>query len=105
MAKPKAGGTENPTPDQIIASTIEENAEYLPSEIRLGRVGHYCTPAGAGYVCQSATIAFVHDAACVNLGVIDHAGHYQSRTSVVTRRAPLPNAESFHLNLDCPWGR
>lgn len=80
-------------------------------ELALGRIGHYCTPRmGEAFSCQMAFIAHVgvtnpDGSVKVNLRVYDADGDPFVRLDVTGLVPPDPEHATFHLNMNCPFGR
>lgn len=86
---------------------LAKRAQSQLEEIKLGRIGHFCTPRkGEGIACQTAIIADVigERPLSVNLAVFNQSGFPGQYTSIVVS-PPQDGQATFHLNRDCPEGR
>lgn len=76
----------------------------VPSEIVLGRVGHYHIPNAGHGTCQVGFITNVDSAnSRANLVVFTHDGEMERRHAVPVGAVSLE--ASFHLTRDCEFGR
>lgn len=77
------------------------------TDIKLGRIGHYHTPGGDGEqgTCQKADVVQTYPAAEeVNLVATTHEGNTVFHSNVPVALVDAHHA-TFHLNMECPYGR
>jgi hypothetical protein len=80
-------------------------------ELALGRIGHYCSPRmGDAFSCQAAFVTHIgitnsDGSTKVNLRVYDADADPFVRLDVTALVLPDPEHATFHLNMNCPFGR